>query len=98
MDKALVFGTKDCRFESCQDHLFPVPGMPEMIYYFLASDACRRFILCEEVLRPGYAAGRSARPRLSLRAGEALNLGGGLMTEEPRVPNASLAVSSSGSA
>lgn len=21
MDKALVFGTKDCRFESCQDHL-----------------------------------------------------------------------------
>ena len=20
MDKALVFGTKDCRFESCQDH------------------------------------------------------------------------------
>ena len=22
MDKALVFGTKDCRFESCQDHLF----------------------------------------------------------------------------
>ena len=22
MDKALVFGTKDCRFESCQDHIF----------------------------------------------------------------------------
>ena len=22
MDKALVFGTKDCRFESCQGHLF----------------------------------------------------------------------------
>ena len=22
MDKALVLGTKDCRFESCQDHLF----------------------------------------------------------------------------
>ena len=21
MDKALVFGTKDCRFESCQGHL-----------------------------------------------------------------------------
>ena len=21
MDKALVFGTKDCRLESCQDHL-----------------------------------------------------------------------------
>ena len=21
MDKALVLGTKDCRFESCQDHL-----------------------------------------------------------------------------
>ena len=23
MDKALVFGTKDCRFESCQGQLFP---------------------------------------------------------------------------
>ena len=22
MDKALVFGTKDCRFESCQDQVF----------------------------------------------------------------------------
>ena len=22
MDKALVFGTKDCRFESCQGHMF----------------------------------------------------------------------------
>ena len=22
MDKALVFGTKDCRFESCQGHIF----------------------------------------------------------------------------
>ena len=22
MDKALVFGTKDCRFESCQGHVF----------------------------------------------------------------------------
>ena len=22
MDKALVLGTKDCKFESCQDHLF----------------------------------------------------------------------------
>ena len=22
MDKALVFGTKDCRFESCQGHCF----------------------------------------------------------------------------
>ena len=22
MDKALVFGTKDCRFESCQDHYY----------------------------------------------------------------------------
>ena len=23
MDKALVFGTKDCRFESCQGHMVP---------------------------------------------------------------------------
>ena len=23
MDKALVFGTKDCRFESCQGHVEP---------------------------------------------------------------------------
>ena len=31
MDKALVFGTKDCRFESCQGHEFHkedgVPGL-----------------------------------------------------------------------
>ena len=26
MDKALVFGTKDCRFESCQGHLREVDG------------------------------------------------------------------------
>ena len=25
MDKALVFGTRDCRFESCQDQVFLVP-------------------------------------------------------------------------
>jgi hypothetical protein len=25
MDKALVFGTKDCRFESCQGHLSRAP-------------------------------------------------------------------------
>ena len=24
MDKALVFGTKDCRFESCQGHFYPL--------------------------------------------------------------------------
>ena len=28
MDKALVFGTKDCRFESCQGHLFAFPSVP----------------------------------------------------------------------
>ena len=28
MDKALVFGTKDCRFESCQGQLFPkIPSL-----------------------------------------------------------------------
>ena len=33
MDKALVFGTKDCRFESCQDHLTcPVTQRPGPAY------------------------------------------------------------------
>ena len=27
MDKALVFGTKDCRFESCQGHFTVVVGI-----------------------------------------------------------------------
>ena len=26
MDKALVFGTKDCRFESCRDHFYYTRG------------------------------------------------------------------------
>ena len=30
MDKALVFGTKDCRFESCQGHC--VPGHGNLIF------------------------------------------------------------------
>jgi hypothetical protein len=29
MDKAFVFGTKDCRFESCQGHSLPAALFPK---------------------------------------------------------------------
>ena len=40
MDKALVFDTKDCRLESCQDHLTPVSFGPDG-HLFEASNAAQ---------------------------------------------------------
>ena len=40
MDKALGFGTKDCRLESCQDHLTPVSFGPDG-HLFEASNAAQ---------------------------------------------------------
>ena len=39
MDKALVFGTKDCRFESCQGHLARADA-PVRCYKKRSSHAC----------------------------------------------------------
>ena len=57
MDKVLVFGTKDCRFESCQGHLLqhisecgPQPGMmpahclPTHFASIIPMELCRRRI------------------------------------------------------
>ena len=44
MDKALVFGTKDCRFEACQDQVFLVP------YAAPASLDPMMLLLCEASL------------------------------------------------
>ena len=37
MDKALVFGTKDYRFESCQDHLVYTVGSGQVRHIVVAS-------------------------------------------------------------
>ena len=40
MDKALVFGTKDCRFESCQGHyILGSSGLGLMCYQWVAGRA-----------------------------------------------------------
>ena len=40
MDKALVFGTKDCKFESCQGHEFYISAVvPMSVSVALAHDA-----------------------------------------------------------
>ena len=36
MDKALVFGTKDCRFESCQGHIYSEHMSEEVVAVNLA--------------------------------------------------------------
>ena len=36
MDKVLVFGTKDCRFESCQGHLtIAIVTKPRLVHVFV---------------------------------------------------------------
>ena len=41
MDKALVFGTKDCRFESCQGHFHSWPGSFSFLTLLVACPACQ---------------------------------------------------------
>ena len=44
MDKVLVFGTKDCRFESCQGHTQPIHWRIEMLILETYLDS---IVLCE---------------------------------------------------
>ena len=69
MDKALVFGTKDCRFESCQGHVvaaqFSANHMPEAAARPTATTAIRR------------AATYKRTPRAPLAREATVGMGGG---------------------
>ena len=60
MDKALVFGTKDCRFESCQGHFYYCKSIlhelslsenltiPDLLAHCIAQAACKSLSMAEE--------------------------------------------------